>query len=251
MNAPERPARWARAIRSASIVGFLCLPVGALGTRFGAWNYKFGLLIFAAGVVVVIVTTLAGLIGVIVLKRRGVDSGALQMAPFIGLATGLLLYPNIRAGLTSPPIHQVTTNLADPPPFRAILRVRGADSNPLGLTPDVIDILREAYPWLRTAVVSLPADAAFATALQVVEDMALYIVDADAARGTIEATHTSFWFGFKDDVVIRIEPVVGGARVDMRSISRVGKSDLGMNADRVSEFFRRYAVETGDLATTR
>jgi uncharacterized protein (DUF1499 family) len=226
------------------------LPIGALGSRFGVWDYTIGLLVFAVGAVTVIVTSLVGLMGVMVLKRRGIDSGLLQTAPFIGLATGLLLYPHIRAGLTAPPIHQVTTNLTDPPPFRAILGIRGADSNPVGLTPEVIAVHREAYPWLRTQVVPLTADVAYETALQVVRDMALEIVAADATRRTIEATHTSFWFGFKDDVVIRIEPGVGGTRVDMRSISRVGRGDLGINADRVGEFFRRYEIETGGLRPT-
>ncbi len=226
------------------------MPIGALGSRFGIWDYTIGLLVFGVGSVTVIVTSLVGLIGVIVLKRRGVDSGLLQTAPFIGLATGLLLYPHIRAGLTSPPIHQVTTSLTDPPPFRAILGVRGAGSNPLGLTQEVIAVHREAYPWLRTQVVPLTADVAYETALQVVRDMALDVVQADTTRRTIEATDTSFWFGFKDDIVIRIEPRVDGTRVDMRSISRVGRGDLGINADRVSEFFRRYEVETGGLRPT-
>jgi uncharacterized protein (DUF1499 family) len=63
------------------------------------------------------------------------------------------------------------------------------------------------------------------------------IAEADAAAGRIEATDTTFWFGFKDDVVIRIRPAEdGGSIVDIRSKSRVGMSDVGANAARIRAF---------------
>ncbi|HJR53568.1 MAG TPA: DUF1499 domain-containing protein, partial [Gemmatimonadota bacterium] len=55
-------------------------------------------------------------------------------------------------------------------------------------------------------------------------------------RGRIEATATTPWFGFKDDVVVRIRPEAGGSRVDVRSVSRVGRSDVGTNARRIEEY---------------
>lgn len=73
--------------------------------------------------------------------------------------------------------------------------------------------------------------------------MGWVIVDANAAEGRIEATDTTFWFGFKDDIVIRVAPADHGSRVDIRSVSWVGKSDLGMNAKRI----RKYLKEVGTL----
>ncbi|RIJ29506.1 DUF1499 domain-containing protein [Henriciella algicola] len=78
-------------------------------------------------------------------------------------------------------------------------------------------------------------------ALQIAEDRGWDIFSRpetgqDVERTMLEATETSTWFGFKDDVAIRIRAVEGATRVDMRSISRVGLSDLGMNARRVSTF---------------
>jgi uncharacterized protein (DUF1499 family) len=59
------------------------------------------------------------------------------------------------------------------------------------------------------------------------------------AEGRLEATDTTFWFGFKDDVVVRVRPDGTGSRVDVRSLSRVGRSDLGMNARRIRRFLER------------
>jgi uncharacterized protein (DUF1499 family) len=70
------------------------------------------------------------------------------------------------------------------------------------------------------------------------------IVSADTAAGRLEATATTRWFGFKDDVVVRIRPDATGSRVDVRSVSRVGKSDVGTNAARVRTFLARLASAT-------
>lgn len=246
MTRPDAVPGWAKVVQRTSVIAFLCLPVGALGTRFGAWHYTIGLGIFGIGLVLVLLTGLVGLVGVLVLRRRGVDTGALQTAPFLAVLTGLALYPHIRAGLDAPAIHQVSTDLENPPAFDAILRVRDRDANPLRLTPEVIAAQREAYPWITTLVVRVPSDIAYEIALQVAEDMALEIISADDESLTIEATASTFWFGFKDDLVVRIDPRVTGTRVDVRSVSRVGEGDLGANADRIGEFFRRFENEISE-----
>jgi uncharacterized protein (DUF1499 family) len=65
------------------------------------------------------------------------------------------------------------------------------------------------------------------------------IVDSDPERGRIEATATTFWFGFKDDVVVRVRPASEGSRIDVRSVSRVGRSDVGTNAERIEEYLEK------------
>ena len=62
------------------------------------------------------------------------------------------------------------------------------------------------------------------------------LVASDPASGRIEATDTTFWFGFKDDIVIRVAAAPGGSRVDIRSLSRVGVSDVGTNAARIRKY---------------
>jgi uncharacterized protein (DUF1499 family) len=84
-----------------------------------------------------------------------------------------------------------------------------------------------------------PPAAAFTRALGAARRMGWEIVAADSAAGRIEATATTTWFGFKDDVVVRIKPNQNGSRIDVRSESRVGGSDIGTNAKRI----RRYLGE--------
>ena len=88
------------------------------------------------------------------------------------------------------------------------------------------------------ANLSIPPDKAFEQALAAARKMGWVIVDANAAEGRIEATDTTFWFGFKDDIVIRVNPSDHGSRVDIRSVSRVGKSDVGMNARRIRKYLK-------------
>ena len=66
------------------------------------------------------------------------------------------------------------------------------------------------------------------------------IVGSNAEEGRIEATDTTLWFGFKDDVVVRIQPRGDESLVDVRSLSRVGKSDVGTNAQRIRAYLRKF-----------
>jgi uncharacterized protein (DUF1499 family) len=78
------------------------------------------------------------------------------------------------------------------------------------------------------------------------------IVDENREEGRIEATATTRWFGFKDDVVIRIAPSDGnGSRVDIRSVSRVGLSDVGTNARRIRTFLKKFAEASKTGGATR
>jgi uncharacterized protein (DUF1499 family) len=84
---------------------------------------------------------------------------------------------------------------------------------------------------------------AFDRAVAAAKAMGWDIVASDPAGGRIEATDTTFWFGFKDDVVVRVTPQPAGSRVDVRSLSRVGGGDLGANAARIRAFLA--AVKAG------
>ena len=65
------------------------------------------------------------------------------------------------------------------------------------------------------------------------------VVAADPAAGRIEAVATTFWFGFKDDIVVRVAPAGAGSLIDARSKSRVGVGDLGTNAQRLRAYLER------------
>jgi uncharacterized protein (DUF1499 family) len=76
-------------------------------------------------------------------------------------------------------------------------------------------------------------------ALQAARDMGWEIVDADPVEGRIEATDRTLWFGFADDVVIRLATTDSGTRLDVRSKSRIGGSDVGANARRIRRYLAR------------
>ena len=137
-----------------------------------------------------------------------------------------------------PPIHDISTDLVTPPEFVAILPLRKDAPNPATYGgPEIAAQQREAYPNLSSLVLERPTDRVFAQALDVIDHIGWELVDSSMPEGRIEATDTTFWFGFKDDVVIRIIPSNGGSKVDVRSVSRVGRSDVGSNAERIRDFF--------------
>jgi len=140
-----------------------------------------------------------------------------------------------------PPIHDISTDLDHPPAFVALRAVREAAPNG-GDYPGqtTARLQREAYPSIKPLRLVAKPKAVFTAADQVARDMGWRIVAADPAEGRIEAVARTFWFGFYDDIVIRITVADDGhTQVDVRSASRVGKSDLGTNARRVGEFLRR------------
>ena len=98
-----------------------------------------------------------------------------------------------------------------------------------------------AYPDIRTVELALPPDAAFARALDTAKSFGWVIDATDAPSGRIEATATTPWFGFHDDIVIRVTPAANGSRVDIRSLSRVGRGDMGVNAKRIRAFLAKLA----------
>jgi uncharacterized protein (DUF1499 family) len=145
-----------------------------------------------------------------------------------------------------PPIHDITTNTNVPPAFSAILKDRkDAENNAVYGGPSVANQQERAYPDIQPLVLHATPEAVFNQALSVARDMGWKIVSADPAERRMEATATTFWFGFKDDVVVVITQVKEGARIDVRSASRVGKSDVGTNAKRIREFLERMKTGRG------
>jgi hypothetical protein len=144
-----------------------------------------------------------------------------------------------------PPIHDISTDAADPPVYVAVLPLRADAPNTVvyggsqGMTPDELARLTaDAYPDLTTRMLAVPPDQAFERARAAVDALGWELVAAVPADGRIEATDTTFWFRFKDDIVIRIRPTGdGGSAVDARSLSRVGGGDAGTNARRLRAFF--------------
>jgi uncharacterized protein (DUF1499 family) len=142
-----------------------------------------------------------------------------------------------------PPIHDVTTDTEDPPRFIAILPLRLNAPNSVEYGGRSISIQQNrAYPAIQPLVLQVPLENAFQRALTLARAMGWEIVAENLPDGRIEATDTTLWFGFKDDIVVRLRATDTGTRVDVRSVSRVGKSDVGTNAKRIATFLGKLAV---------
>ncbi|WP_290793769.1 DUF1499 domain-containing protein [Halomonas sp.] len=142
-----------------------------------------------------------------------------------------------------PPIHDITTDLDAPPAFEALAEARQAAPNDVGYPEEFADLQRQAYPDIQPLLVDLP----LASVLSAVETAALdqgWEIASLTETG-LEATATTFWFGFRDDVAVRLTETEAGVRVDVRSASRMGRSDLGTNAARIRGFLDTLQRHTG------
>jgi len=222
-----------------SVIAVLLLLAAGPGARVELWDYRTGFQLMRWAAFAGLAA--AGLAAVLLLLPRTRRGGlaALLAALVLGLGTAFVPWYGLREARALPPIHDITTDTGRPPQFVAILPLRAAAPNPAAYGgPDVARAQMGAYPDLRTYRMDAAPAQAFDRALQAARDMGWEIVAADAAAGRIEATDTTFWFGFKDDVVIRVEADGAGSRVDVRSVSRVGVGDVGANAKRIRAYLR-------------
>ncbi|MCY4531267.1 MAG: DUF1499 domain-containing protein [Gammaproteobacteria bacterium] len=113
------------------------------------------------------------------------------------------------------------------------------ESNPMHAA--VLSYMQSAaYPHIRSLDTSLGIAQAVSRAETVLGEQGLDIVAVNAEKGLVEATETSFWFGFKNDVVVRVTALDNGSRIDVRSVSRMGISDIGKNAARIEQFLQAF-----------
>lgn len=231
----------------AILAGLLELVAGP-GHRFGLWSFGtgFALLRWAVyGGLAAAAISFAALIAAPLLgHRRGMFRALVGVV--IGLVVVGIPWSWYRTAQSVPPIHDVTTDTEDPPRFLAVRPLRAEAPNPSAYGGEEVAAQQhEAYPDIRPVTTDLAPDAAFDAALAAAQEMDWEIVAADEAEGRIEAVDTTLWFGFKDDVVVRVSGADGGSRIDVRSVSRVGKSDLGKNAARIRAFLETVKAQTG------
>lgn len=188
---------------------------------------------YAAGL-----TLLLALAWVVVAALTRSGRGLVLVVVGTVLAVGAALVPiSMRSQAQAlPMIHDITTDTANPPAFVAIAPLRAEAPNGVDYVTDPAEQAK-AYGDIKTFRSPLPTGELFDQALAAAEAQGWEIVASSREEGRIEATDTTLWFGFKDDVVIRVvSEESGGSRLDIRSMSRVGKSDLGKNAARIRAF---------------
>ena len=230
-------------------IGCALAALGAgLGYRFGWWHYSAGIAtlgnVFWVAVGTAAFCALALVFALVAARPSPMVPAALAAA---GLAvagvTAWIPYDLRMTANALPRIHDISTDLADPPAFvrAAELRVKG--EHPVAYDgPEVAAMQRKAYPDLVTLELKAPRDKVLLAASAALVSMGLEITASDMAAGRIEAVATSRLFGFKDDVVVRVRSAESGSRVDVRSKSRVGRHDFGANAKRIRAFRERLSA---------
>lgn len=227
-----RAMAWLRPLAlAAALVALAMLALSGPLVRFDVWSYRTGLTAFRSSVYVSIGAAVLALLALALptVRARG------ALLPVSALVLGLAsLYPPLaflQRALAVPPINDISTDTVDPPRYMTATRAYpGAE---------FARQQRAAYPDIIPRMLPMPPRDAFAKALAAAEAMGWEVVGRDAAAGTIEAVDTTKWFGFKDDIAIRVSAADAGSRLDIRSKSRVGRSDLGTNAQRIRAYLQQ------------
>ena len=232
----------------AAIAALAALSSG-LGYRWELWTLSsaFTVLRWSAytGVAVAVLSSVAATLAL----RRRTPRGALLalIALLVGAAVALVPYAHLRIARTVPPIHDITTDTEEPPRFVEIVALRAGAPNSSAYAGEAVAALqRKAYPELAPALLDLAPREAFERALAAAQSQGWKIVAAAPGEGRIEATDETLFFGFKDDVVVRVRAEADGSRVDVRSVSRVGRSDVGANARRIRRFLGELQRDSGN-----
>lgn len=198
-----------------------------LGTAFT--GFKFG--VFAG------IATLILLVLQILFKRKTVTLGSTIMALLLSTIAIAIPLSMLNKGKSVPPIHDISTDLVNPPEFVAIAPLRADAPNPVEYAGvEVATQQRAAYPELQTLNYTQSKSELVEATKQAIDHLGWQLVNIDADQGIVEATDRTMWFGFKDDVIVRITDNGSKRLVDIRSKSRVGGSDLGKNAERIHGF---------------
>ena len=237
MNRPRENSKLVTWCGYLGLTFLVALPLSVLIVRSGLWQQ--GLLLYALSCVgALLLLTLL----VILLLLPGFKRWRPEMLKRGLLALpGSLLFIALIAGRGDiPPIHDITTDTIDPPIFSAADTVRAGSPNSLAIEPDTITRQLEAYPELATIRNGDSVEDNFDRALSIAEAMGWVVFHSDRDKGAIEATETTALMAFKDDIVIRIRADGGETLVDLRSVSRVGVSDLGANAKRITSFQQKF-----------
>jgi hypothetical protein len=193
----------------------------------------------------------AVILAVVIYKGAFLKPAALVLVGLVvGAGAAYLPYSMSQVGAKVPPIHDITTDTVNPPVYIDVLPLREQtrasntaeylQENKLGSRViNVPEAQLKAYPDIKPVMLDgvAPADA-YARALAAVKKEGWTIVADKPEEGRIEAWDKTLWFGFIDDVVIRVAPTDTGSKIDIRSLSRVGGSDVGKNAERIRGYIQ-------------
>ena len=196
-----------------------------------------GLGLCALGMMIGVVS---GVAGFVMVARSGMSVSA--AFGLLGLPGAAFLIYSVVSARGAPAINDISTDLVYPPPFVHALKLPANEGRDMRYPESFKEVVKEAYPELRSLGLTDAVDAVFARAMDLAREEGWEVTSSEITQkdSVIEGYATTHVFGFVDDFVIRITKAEGGGCVvDMRSKSRDGKGDLGANAARISEFFSK------------
>jgi len=221
-----------------SLISTLIFVLSGYGYQWGLWGLGTGFTLLRYGAYAAIGLAIIQTTFFFFMKDSGISAKAMILTGFLVtlLISATAIYWQYKAR-SVPPIHDITTDIQNPPEFVAMERLRADAPNPPEYAgEETAEQQREAYPDIQPITISAPVQEVIDEIVMIVSDRGWKLVSINRQDGRIEATEKLAWFGFKDDVVFRVTETDEGTRVDMRSKSRIGRSDVGVNADRISQF---------------
>lgn len=228
-------------LKPLAILAILGFPIAVAAYRFDLVGFGTSFNIIKATFFLAAAVFFVGMIASFVKRADGVKAKAaltaatLALIPIIGLGTQIFTARSV------PFIHNISTDVVNPPAFDKVVDLRSPDHNPLEYNiEELASVQTAAYPKVKTLVSNLSLPEAHAKAKSVAESLGWELVNSNPAAGIIEATETTKLWGFKDDVVIRITEADGKTAIDLRSVSRIGGSDIGANAKRIEKFLTAF-----------
>ena len=205
-----------RAAWFLTIAAMIALAVSGPGTRMGWWHFRTGLLLFAASGLIAVLAAIVSLVAWIRHRASHQPRFSSIIATLLSVAVAAFVGSTVVSARGKPAIHDISTDL--------------------GEVPETAAQQRAAYGDIQPIEIAMPPQEAFRRVQKAAGDLGWKITSSRPEEGVLQASDTTAFFGFTDDVIVRVRAAGGGSRVDVRSTSRVGKSDVGQNAKRIRSF---------------
>lgn len=233
-----------------TVLTALFFALSGYGYNWGIWGLSTAFFVLRISAYMLMVLGIAGLLSLWFANRsrsRGKHLFyTILTIALSGTAVGIGLYWQAQVN-NNPFLHEVSTDSQNPPAFDAILPLRADAPNPPEFGGDAVAMLQQAaFPDIITVVLPYPKQRVYDEAVSLIGARGWDLVAGNYETGMIEATEKLAWFGFKDDVVIRLKSDNGRTVFDMRSKSRIGGTDLGVNARRVQRFMADLKTNLSD-----
>ena len=244
MSEQQKPSIWQRLFLYLIFADLLIIAIGIAGRMLLDWQPLTSFHLYFYGAQIALVLAALGLLQLLygLYRKQASHKSAGALTMLLGLSPLLLAVFSVGiSGFKAPMIHDVSTDLDNPPIFSITNSLRTAEENSLDYAgEEIAKKQRSAFPNIQTFHSDIPPAEARKLALKTIEALNWVLIVDDGSTSSIEAYDKSSVFGFIDDVVIRIRPNEGGSKIDVRSVSRVGLGDLGANANRIRLFLSTF-----------